>query len=105
MSDMECPYCGAGQTVCHDDGQGYEESVRHEHECKACKKTFVFTTTISFSYSPAKADCLNDSPHEFVLSKSYPRKYSRMRCKHCDFDRAPTAEEFSSADIKEQELA
>ena len=29
MSDMQCPYCGADQEVCHDDGAGYSEDERH----------------------------------------------------------------------------
>lgn len=59
MSDMQCPYCGADQEVCHDDGNGYAEGVKHEHECSECEKTFVFETFISFDYEPSKADCLN----------------------------------------------
>lgn len=42
MSDMQCPYCGADQEVCHDDGAGYVEDQRHEHTCSECDKTFVF---------------------------------------------------------------
>lgn len=33
MGDMQCPYCGADQEVCHDDGAGYSEDTRHEHTC------------------------------------------------------------------------
>lgn len=99
MSDMQCPYCGADQEVCHDNGAGYSEDTRHEHTCSACDKLFVFTTFISFSYTPHKADCLNDAPHELALSKSYPLRYSRIRCKHCDYERNPTEEEFSAAGI------
>ena len=103
MSDMHCPYCGAEQAVCHDDGAGYNEDERHEHTCSECEKTFVFTTYISFSYSPAKADCLNGSPHELAMSSTNPRRYSRMRCKHCDFERMPTPEEFAKAGIRTEE--
>ena len=28
-SDIECPYCGKGQDVCHDDGFGNAEDVAH----------------------------------------------------------------------------
>ena len=66
MSDLECPYCGADCKVCHDDGFGYAEDVAHEMECHDCGKNFVFNTAISFHYSPAKADCLNGSPHRFT---------------------------------------
>jgi len=63
MYDIECPYCGKEQDICHDDGHGYEEGVRHEEECEECEKTFIFLTTISFDYEPYKADCLNGEPH------------------------------------------
>ena len=64
-ADLECPYCGADNDVCHDDGQGYEEGVAHEMDCCECGKNFVFYTAISYDYSPQKADCLNGSPHNF----------------------------------------
>ena len=97
MTDMQCPYCNADQTVCHDDGAGYDEGRKHEHTCRACDKTFVFETTISFHYSASKADCLNDAPHELALTKTWPKKYSRMACKHCDFERTATEAEIEAA--------
>jgi len=93
MSDMQCPYCGADQEVCHDDGHGYAEDALHVHECTACYKNFVFRTRISFDYTPSKADCLNDAEHELVFRKSWPEEYSRMGCKHCGFERLATREE------------
>jgi transposase-like protein len=93
MSDMQCPYCGADQEVCHDDGHGYSEDQRHEHECSECEKSFVFTTRISFDYTPTKADCLNGAPHELELSKTWPRNLTTWRCKVCDFTRKLTADE------------
>ena len=96
MSDMKCPYCGANQEVCHDEGQGYEEGVRHEHECSECDKTFVFETHISFDYEPSKADCLNGYEHELEFRKSWPKEYSRMGCKHCAYERMATPEEITS---------
>lgn len=99
MSDMECPYCGAGQEVCHDDGKGYEEGKNHEHRCTECKMKFVFQTTISFYYEPEKADCLNGADHKLKMSSTYPREYSKMRCQDCDFERKPTPEEFEAAGI------
>ena len=101
MSDMECPYCGADQEVCHDDGHGYAEDVRHEHTCSNCEKTFVFTTYISFDYEPHKADCLNGEPHELKMSSTWPREYSKMRCMNCDYVRKPTDDEFAAHGIKE----
>lgn len=99
MSDMQCPYCGANQQVCHDDGHGYAEDVRHQHQCTECEKSFVFSTMISFHYTPYKADCLNDAPHDLKISKTYPRQYSRMICTACDFERQPTADEFAAAPL------
>lgn len=64
MSDLECPYCHAEQEVCHDDGQGYAEDEAHEMECSECGKNFIFRTVISIDHFPAKADCLNGSPHD-----------------------------------------
>ena len=98
--DMECPYCGADQEVCHDDGYGYEEGVRHEHTCTGCGKTFVFQTYISFDYEPSKADCLNGAEHDLVFRRSWPEKYSRMGCKHCSYARTATTEEIEIANSK-----
>lgn len=97
---MQCPYCGADQSVCHDDGAGYSEDRRHEHTCTECDKAFVFSTSISFSYEPHKADCLNGAKHELKISSTYPRRYSLMRCASCDYERRPTDDEFKEAGIE-----
>lgn len=47
--DLEYPYCEAGLAVCHDDGSGYEEGVKHKMECDNCEKSFVFQTTFVIS--------------------------------------------------------
>ena len=100
MKDMKCPYCGADQDVCHDDGAGYDEGVCHEHTCSKCEKTFVFCTTISFSYVPHKADCLNGADHDLKMSATHPKQYSKMRCRSCDYERKPTPEEFAAQEPK-----
>jgi len=46
-NDLECPYCGTPHDVCHDDGFGYDEGVKHEMWCDKCDKNFVFETSIS----------------------------------------------------------
>ena len=97
--DLECPYCGAGQEVCHDDGFGYSEDERHEQECSECEKTFVFTTSIHYYYEAEKADCLNGGQHVLAMSATYPREYSKMYCRDCDFRREPTPDEFKAAGI------
>jgi len=56
MKDVECPYCGDGQEICHDDGQGYEEDKRHKQMCGTCGKTFVFTTSIHCYYEAWKKE-------------------------------------------------
>jgi len=65
--DAECPYCGAGIEICHDDGYGYEEGVKHNQECGKCGKTFVFETSIWFNYDTEKADCLNEGSGIFII--------------------------------------
>ncbi len=97
--DMECPYCDANQEVNHDDGAGYDESERHEHECSECEKTFIFTTSVSYNYYPEKADCLNGGAHDLKISATYPREYSHMGCRDCDFRRNPTEKELIAAGI------
>jgi hypothetical protein len=95
MSDMQCPYCGADQEVCHDDGHGYTEGVKHEHTCSSCDKTFVFETSIVLYYEAFKADCLNGAEHELKFLKSWPAQYSRMGCIHCGYERRATPEELA----------
>ena len=58
--DVNCPYCGKGQDINHDDGYGYDEDDVFEQECSKCDKVFVYTTTISFYYEAEKAPCKND---------------------------------------------
>ena len=90
--DLECPYCGAGQDVNHDDGAGYEEGVSDKMECESCHKNFVFTTSITYHYKPEKADCLNGSPHRYSEWQSWRKCYDcdhveysrRRRCYDCD---------------------
>lgn len=85
MSDLNCPYCNSENEVCHDDGEGYEEDVRHEMECRECEKYFVFATQISFDYKPSKADCLNDGNHRLKESITYPERFTRMQCQECSY--------------------
>jgi hypothetical protein len=91
--NVECPYCGKSVDICHDDGFGYEECVYHQMQCCYCHKNFVFTTTISFDYWPKKADCLNGFDHNYEITHTCPREYSRMRCTMCDDTRELTEEE------------
>lgn len=63
--DVNCPYCGQGLEICHDDGYGYEEEEFHSQECGHCEKTFSFTTSIHYYYEAKKADCMNGEKHNW----------------------------------------
>ena len=91
--DLECPYCEQELDICHDDGFGYEEGVKHQYECPHCGKSFVFETSISFYYEPEKADCLNYGNHDYQLTHTYPKEFSKMRCSMCGDEREMTDEE------------
>lgn len=65
MSDVECPYCGAENEICNDDGHGCEEGKTYEEQCGECEKYFIFSPSYSVYYHADKADCLNGSPHDF----------------------------------------
>ena len=93
MSDVECPYCGSAEEICHDDGYGYAEDCKHEQECNACGKRFVFATSILFLYEAGKADCLNGADHNYKPASTYPVEFTRMRCTACDDERQPTNDE------------
>ena len=95
MTDIECPYCGQGQEINHDDGYGYEEDEYHEQECSNCEKSFVFTTSIHFYYDASKADCLNGKDHKYKATMTVPRQYTRMRREDCGEERKPTDEEMA----------
>lgn len=100
-ADFLCPYCKAPFRICHDGGHGYDEDTTHHDHCGECGKNFVFTTAISFSFEPAKADCLNDGPHDWKPTKTFPKRYSRMRCAMCDGERQPTDAEREQFDLKD----
>jgi len=95
MSDIKCPYCGHDQDVCHDDGQGYEEDQTHEMCCYECERHFVFHTSISFHYTPKKADCLNGEDHTYEPTNTYPVECTKMACSQCDWRRKPTEAEMN----------
>lgn len=93
--DLQCPYCEKELNVCHDDGFGYQEGVKHQMQCDGCNKYFVFETTISLYYEPEKADCLNDEKHDWKPSKTHPKEYTQMECSMCGEARKPTDNEMS----------
>jgi hypothetical protein len=101
--DFECPYCGANQEVCHDDGFGYEEGILHHTECSECEKKFVFNTYITFDYEAYKADCLNGSPHKYKLNFVDPKWDHHRYCINCGEHKRFTEEEINEKINKEKE--
>ena len=93
MKDINCPYCDAEIDINHDDGQGYGESELHQQQCSECEKTFVFTTYVLYSYTPYKADCLNDKDHKYEPTITYPVEFTQMQCSMCGDRKNPTKEE------------
>ncbi len=93
MSNVSCPYCNHSQRVNHDDGFGYSEDEAHQMVCRECEKTFVFYTSVHFSYEAYQANCLNGSPHTYARTKTYPPQFARMRCDDCGHERQMTTEE------------
>ena len=85
--DLECPYCEKELDICHDDGFGYAEGIKHQYECPHCGKSFVFETSISIYYEPQKADCLNGGSHDYQLTHTYPKEFSKMKCSMCGDER------------------
>ena len=83
METAKCPYCNSLVEICHDDGRGYDEDVPWQEECSECGKTFIFFTTITFSYDTQKADCLNGGEHDFEETTTYPKYASKLRCNTC----------------------
>lgn len=95
MNDLNCPYCGAELDVNHEDGQNYEQDVKHEMECLQCDRRFVFTTEIIFRYEAEKADCLNGGNHDWQPTHTYPKEFTEMECTICGDRREPTDEEMA----------
>jgi len=82
--DAECPYCGKGVEICHDDGYGYDEETIYAQECPHCDKEFAYTTSISFHYETYEAPCLNGGEHKWRKVNSWPNFYpGRKRCENC----------------------
>lgn len=91
--DTECPYCEKGVEINHDDGYGYAEGEIHNQECDNCGKTFIYTTSISFSYETEKANCLNGGKHDYKAQTCYPKFATKMECQMCGDTRKPTEKE------------
>lgn len=93
MIDVACPYCGEDQEITHDDGYGLEENEIFGQECGNCKKKFAYSTCIIFHYELWKADCLNGANHQYEATITFPKKYTKMKCKVCGDERECSPEE------------
>jgi hypothetical protein len=79
---IECPYCGWEQET-PDDGYSYDVGI-HRKECAGCGRSFAYETTISISYEAYAAPCINgDAEHNWRETKTFPRRFRKMRCSVC----------------------
>ena len=78
MSDVNCPKCGAGNVINHNDGYGYEEDREHEQRCYECNCKFKFTTSISYHY-----EVFCSGQHE--LERCPPPHSDLWECKKCEY--------------------
>ncbi len=84
-SDVDCPYCGKGNDINHDDGYGYEEGELFEQECGDCGKTFAYSSSMSWNHEAFEAPCLNGEPHKWKQCGGYPAEafIGRFECPDC----------------------
>ena len=73
--DVECPYCGEEQEICHDDGYGTEEGEIHNQRCGSCSRKFVYTTSYTVDHEVCQADCLNGGEHQYKPVWHTPNDY------------------------------
>jgi len=84
MDDVDCPYCGESQEICHDDGFGYSEDEDHEQACVSCDKAFIFQTSIMYNYS---AYCVGGHDLEQPFEEMHPDYYHCKRCEYSEIRR------------------
>ncbi len=84
-SDVDCPYCGKGNDINHDDGYGYEEGELFSQECGDCGKTFAYSASMSWNHEAFEAPCLNGEPHKWKQCSGYPEEafIGRFECPDC----------------------
>lgn len=88
-----CPYCNKRTEIDHSDGYGYDEDVTNQQTCGNCNNTFIYYTTILFSYDLYEAECLNGGDHDYVPQTTSPKSLTKMVCHTCGDQRLPTGEE------------
>jgi hypothetical protein len=91
MSDINCPYCKAGQEINHDDGYGYEDGEEFEQHCVECGREFKFTTSITFNYD---AFCQDGDHIMEPWGDKWPDMYgcARENCEYYECRRAKSNE-------------
>ena len=79
MSDVACPYCKTEQEINHDDGYGYVDGEDYEQHCRNCDKYFIFTTSLSISYT---VQCQEDDHIMEPFGDKWPNMYDCINCDH-----------------------
>lgn len=85
--NSNCPYCRAPVRIEPDDQSDFENEFR-EAQCGSCAKFFTYSTEISISYYPQKADCLNDDEHIFHKTTRPSGGFLKLTCKTCGEERS-----------------
>ena len=79
--ETTCPYCG------HEESDSWEiagDDDCGETECGSCDKKYLFSRSVSVSYSTTKSPCLNgEAPHDFKEIRIYPTTWKLFRCREC----------------------
>lgn len=100
-----CPYCKK-ESRPPDPEECANTETTYQHQCPHCDRRYVFTLEHCIEYYSRKADCLNDSAHDWValkLAKWMPSYYeNRRRCSICDEEK--TLEQIAKDQITEKEL-
>ncbi len=79
-NEVTCPYCHRDVMIEIED---IEDGMTTQEECPECGKIINVTqsVTVYFDAEPCECQTVN---HFFVLSKAYPKCFTRWRCKYCD---------------------
>jgi hypothetical protein len=83
MTAIRCPYCGSTAVIPEYLVCGGQEGELYPHKCDTCNFTFVFSITLTYLLTVAKANCLNGLEHNYEETFARPRKHAKLRCKDC----------------------
>lgn len=89
MDEVQCPYCEKEtKIVSRDLCEGFEEDEFYEECCEHCEKNFLYTASLSYSFSAQKAPCENGEPHKWVKIGSTSNYHDNFeRCDYCWIER------------------